>query len=96
MIKKKSFKTNDEYFKFIDNNETIKILELKLIEGKYILRYENLSEPIKIPETDNEVEWPSIKKRENISKKTKGGNKNDRRRNKKDLPNEISKKIIRD
>ena len=93
MVKTKSFKDNDEYFKFINNNslmESIIIHDLKLVDGKYVMHYENIPNENESESTD-EIEWPSIEKNES---KPKGGNKNDRRRNKKDKVSKPHKKII--
>lgn len=64
MVKTKSFKNNDEYFKFINDDSlmgSIIVHDLKLVNGKYIMHYENIPNENESESTD-EIEWPSIKK----------------------------------
>lgn len=81
MVKTRSFKNNEEYFKFINNSslkESIIIRDLKLVDGKYVMRYEDIPNENEKKSTD-EVECPSTKKQV--------GNKNNRKPKKKKIKN---------
>lgn len=77
MIKTKSFKNNDEYFKFINDDSlmgSIIVHDLKLVDGKYVMHYENIPNENESESTD-EIEWPSIEKHVGDKKNHKKQNK---------------------
>lgn len=92
MIKTKSFKNNDEYFKFINDDSlivSIIVHDLKLVDGKYVMHYENIPNENESEFTD-EIEWPSIEKHVgNKQNHKKQNRKNKKQYKNKDIPKQV-------
>ena len=97
MVKTKSFKDNEEYFKFINDfskMESVIIHDLKLVDGKYKINSYNASNS-NIPKKDNdestdEIEWPSIEKHVgNKQNHKKQNHKKQKQYKKEDIPKQV-------